>query len=56
MLSCRKQKGSSGHAFVAGYNSDFLFSALERVSAAILPKVGLDTVRAKTPAPLAGVI
>ncbi len=45
---------ASALAFIAGYNSDFLFSALERVSAAILPKVGLDTVRRK-PAALAGV-
>ena len=45
---------SSALAFIAGYNSDFLFSALERVSTAILPKVGVDSVRRK-PAALAGV-
>jgi hypothetical protein len=31
--------------FVAGYSNDLLFSAVERVVAAILPKVGLDTVK-----------
>jgi len=36
-------------AFIAGYNSDFLFSAIERVSAAILPKVGLESVRKAAP-------
>ncbi len=32
-------------AFIAGYNCDFLFSAIERVSAAILPKAGLASVQ-----------
>ena len=32
-------------AFLAGYNCDFLFSAIERVSSAILPKVGLESVQ-----------
>ena len=36
-------------AFIAGYNGDFLFSAIERVSAAILPKVGLESVRKAAP-------
>jgi hypothetical protein len=36
-------------AFIAGYNSDFLFSAIERVTAAILPKVGLESVRRAAP-------
>jgi hypothetical protein len=31
--------------FVAGYSNDLLFSAVERVVAAILPKVSLDTVK-----------
>jgi hypothetical protein len=31
--------------FVAGYSSDLLFNAVERVTAAILPKVGLDTLK-----------
>ena len=46
--------GSSALAFIAGYNCDFLFSALERVSAAILPKGGPATVKSK-PAALVGV-
>lgn len=38
--------------FIAGYNTDFLFSALERVVAAILPKIDASTVkRAETPVP-----
>ncbi len=36
-------------AFIAGYNSDFLFSAIERVIAAILPKVGVESVRKAAP-------
>ena len=36
-------------AFLAGYNTDFLFRALERVAEAILPKVGIETVRRAAP-------
>ena len=46
---------SSVLAFVAGYNCDFLFSAIERVMAAILPKVPVNKVTPKQPAMLAGV-
>jgi hypothetical protein len=35
--------------FLAGYNTDFLFSAVERIAAAILPKVGVETVRQAQP-------
>ncbi len=31
-------------AFLAGYSSDFLFKAIERVSDAILPKIGLESL------------
>lgn len=31
--------------FVAGYSNDLLFSAIERVVAAILPRVGMDTLK-----------
>jgi hypothetical protein len=31
--------------FIAGYSNDLLFSAVERVVAAILPRVGLDTIK-----------
>jgi hypothetical protein len=31
--------------FVAGYSNDLLFTAVERIVAAILPKVGLDTLK-----------
>ena len=31
--------------FVAGYSNDLLFSAIERVVAALLPRVGLDTLK-----------
>jgi hypothetical protein len=41
-------------AFIAGYNSDFLFSAIDRVSAAILPKIGLDSVRRPDPPKITG--
>ncbi|MGA7878808.1 MAG: hypothetical protein WCA08_24325 [Desulfoferrobacter sp.] len=36
-------------AFLAGYNTDFLFTTIERVIAAILPKVGLETVQKAQP-------
>lgn len=36
-------------AFIAGYNSEFLFSAIERITAAILPKVGVDSIRRAGP-------
>jgi len=31
--------------FLAGYNNDLLFSAIERISNAILPKVGIESVQ-----------
>ena len=39
-------------AFLAGYNTDFLFRAVERVVEAILPKVGIESVR-RAPIPVA---
>jgi hypothetical protein len=39
------QLSSAALGFLAGYNTDFLFTAIERISAAILPKVGIDTVQ-----------
>src|SRR5262249_21339898 len=36
-------------AFLAGYSSDFLFTTIERVIAAILPRVGLESVRRAVP-------
>lgn len=36
-------------AFIAGYNCDFLFSAVERIGAAILPKVEISTVQRSQP-------
>jgi hypothetical protein len=39
--------------FLAGYSTDFLFSTIERVIGALLPKVGIETVRRfKAPAGL----
>lgn len=37
--------------FLAGYNSDLLFSAIERISTAILPRVGIETVQRDKGAP-----
>jgi hypothetical protein len=31
--------------FLAGYSNDLLFNAVERVTTALLPKVGLDTAQ-----------
>jgi hypothetical protein len=39
------QLSSAALGFLAGYSTDFLFSTIERIIAAILPKVGLETVR-----------
>jgi hypothetical protein len=36
---------SAALGFLAGYNTDFLFSTIERVMAALLPKVGIDSVQ-----------
>ena len=36
--------------FLAGYSTEFLFQAIERVIAAILPRVGLDSVQRARPA------
>lgn len=36
--------------FLAGYNTDLLFSAIERISQALLPKIGLQSVQ-RAPAP-----
>jgi hypothetical protein len=44
------QLSSAALGFLAGYNTDFLFKAIERVTAAILPKVGIDTVQKAGPA------
>jgi hypothetical protein len=39
--------------FIAGYSNDFLFNTIERVVAAILPRVGLESVQRAAPAPAA---
>ena len=39
------QLSSAALGFLAGYNTDFLFSTIERVMAALLPKVGIDSVQ-----------
>lgn len=39
------QLSSAALGFLAGYSTDFLFSTIERVITAILPKVGLDSVQ-----------
>ena len=39
------QISAAALGLLTGYNTDFLFSAIERVAAALLPKVGLDSVR-----------
>ena len=31
--------------FIAGYSNDFLFNAIERIVAAVLPRVGLETLK-----------
>jgi len=36
---------------LAGYNTDFLFQAIERITAAILPKVGPDSAQQRPAAP-----
>jgi hypothetical protein len=36
---------SAALGFLAGYNTDFLFSTIERVSEALLPKIGINTVQ-----------
>jgi hypothetical protein len=43
------QLSSAALGFLAGYNTDFLFKAIERITAAILPKVGIDTTQQAPP-------
>ena len=40
---------SAALGFLSGYNTDFLFSTIERVMAALLPKVGVDSVQKAAP-------
>lgn len=37
--------------FLAGYNNDLLFNTIERISQAILPKVGLESIKKAEPRP-----
>ncbi len=39
------QLGSGALGFLAGYNTDLLFNAMERVTNALLPKLGIETVQ-----------
>lgn len=39
------QLSSAALGFLAGYSTDFLFNTVERVIAAILPKVGIESMR-----------
>lgn len=39
------QLSAAALAFVAGYNADLLFKSIERISEALLPKVGIESVR-----------
>jgi len=43
---------SAALGFLAGYSTDFLFQTVERVVAAILPKVGLESVQRAPASPL----
>jgi hypothetical protein len=44
---------SAALGFLAGYSNDFLFNVIERIIQAILPKVGINTVAQRPPAPAA---
>jgi len=37
--------------FIAGYSNDFLFNAIERVVAAVLPRVGIESMKRESAAP-----
>lgn len=41
-------------AFIAGYNADLVFKVIERISDALLPKVGVESVRRAPPMSMAG--
>ncbi len=45
------QLSSAALGFLAGYSTDFLFTTIERIIAALLPKVGVETVRRAAPPP-----
>lgn len=40
---------AAAFGFIAGYSTDFLFNAVERVVAALLPKIDVDTLRRAQP-------
>jgi len=42
---------SAALGFVAGYSTDFLFNTIERIVGAILPKVGIETMRREKESP-----
>jgi hypothetical protein len=44
------QLSSAALGFLAGYSTDFLFSTIERIITALLPKVGIDMVQKAAPA------
>jgi len=46
---------ASALAFIAGYNADLLFRTIERLSEALLPKVGIESMRRAAAAPVASV-
>ncbi|HYC51613.1 MAG TPA: hypothetical protein VEB19_10940 [Gemmatimonadaceae bacterium] len=41
-------------AFVAGYSADLLFRTVERITEALLPRVGVDSLRRASPAQVTG--
>ena len=43
------QLSAAALGFIAGYSTDFLFNTLERLIGALLPKVGLETMRRAAP-------
>src|SRR5262249_5770560 len=45
---------AAGLGLLAGYNTDFLSAAIERIAAAILPKVSADSAQRQAPAAVAG--
>jgi len=49
------QFSAAALGFLAGYNNDLLFSAVERISAAILPRVGVGSVLQERPSKSSGV-
>ena len=51
-MAPRSSLSSAALGFIVGYNNDYLFEMIKRIAEALLPKIGLDSVRREDPRPV----